>query len=62
MADIGSEGYLAVRIRMDDAELARNLPLGAAAAVAIYTDTGKFWHVLSEIDLRVKSWMNYIPF
>jgi multidrug resistance efflux pump len=62
MADIGSKGYLAVRIRMDDAELARNLPLGDAAAVAIYTDTGKFWHVLSEIDLRVKSWMNYIPF
>lgn len=62
VADIDSEGYLAVRIRLDDVDAARDLPLGAEGAVAIYTDSGKVFHPFSKIDLRLKSWMNYSPF
>lgn len=60
-ADVGSEGYLAVRITLDDEDLARQLPLGAAGAVAIYTDSGRPLHVMSKISLRMKSWLNYLP-
>jgi multidrug resistance efflux pump len=60
-ANVGSEGYLAVRITLDDEDLARQLPLGAAGAVAIYTDSGKLLHVMSKISLRMKSWLNYAP-
>ncbi len=60
-ANVGSEGYLAVRITLDDEDLARQLPLGAAGSVAIYTDSGKLLHVMSKISLRMKSWLNYAP-
>jgi multidrug resistance efflux pump len=62
VADAGSKGYLAVRITLDDAELAKQLPLGAAGAVAVYTDSGKTWHIISKITVRIKGWMNYMPF
>jgi multidrug resistance efflux pump len=60
-ANVGSKGYLAVRITLDDEDLARQLPLGAAGAVAIYTDSGKLLHVMSKISLRMKGWLNYLP-
>lgn len=61
-ANVGSKGYLVVRIRLDDKQLARELPLGAAGTVAIYTGKGKPFHVISKIALRMKAWMNYLPF
>jgi multidrug resistance efflux pump len=60
-ADVGSKGYLAVRIRLDDADLAKQLPLGAAGTLAIYTDTGKTWQIISKIVVRMKAWQNYLP-
>jgi membrane fusion protein (multidrug efflux system) len=60
-ASIGSKGRLAVRINLDDEELARKLPLGAAGTVAIYTDFGKPFHVISKINVRISAWMNYLP-
>jgi multidrug resistance efflux pump len=60
-ADVGSQGYLAVRITLDDEDLAKQLPLGAAGAVAIYTDSGKLLHIMSKISLRMKGWMYYLP-
>lgn len=62
VAKLGSKGYLAVRIHLDDAELARELPLGAAGSVAIYTDVGKPLHLISKLSLRMNAWMNYMPF
>lgn len=60
-ADVGSKGYLAVRIALDDPDLARELPLGAAGTTTIYTDSGKPWHIISKITVRIKMWMNYLP-
>ena len=61
-AAVGSKGYLVARIRLDDEQLARELPLGAAGTTAIYTDTGKPFHAISKIAIRMKGWMNYLPF
>ena len=36
-ATVGSKGFLAVRIKLDDEQFARELPLGAAGTTAIYT-------------------------
>ncbi len=60
-ADRKSKGHLLVRITLDDQELADDLPLGAAGSVAIYTNRGKPFHVISKITVRVKMWMNYLP-
>jgi hypothetical protein len=50
-----------VRIRLDDKELAKQLPLGAVGTIAIYTDTGKTWQIISKIVVRIKGWTNYLP-
>ncbi len=60
-ANLGSKGYLAVKIEMDDAELAKELPLGAAGTTAIYTDFGGPFHIITLITVRIKAWMNYVP-
>jgi multidrug resistance efflux pump len=61
VATVGSKGFLAVRINLDDEELARKLPLGAAGTVAIYTGWGKPFHLITKITVRLKAWMNYAP-
>ncbi len=38
-ADLGSKGFLVVRIHLHNDELARELPLGGVGSVAIYTQT-----------------------
>jgi multidrug resistance efflux pump len=60
--NLKSQGFLVIRITIDDQDLANKLPLGAASSVAIYTDTLKPLHVISKITLRMKSWINYAPF
>jgi multidrug resistance efflux pump len=62
-ANIGSQGFLVVRIYLDDEELAKELPLGAAGNVAIYTDFGKPFHVITKITVRIKAWVyQLLPF
>ncbi len=61
VATVGSRGFLAVRIRLDDEELARTLPLGAAGTTAIYSKFGKPFHLISKVALRIKGWMYYLP-
>ena len=58
---IGSKGFLFVRIFLDDEELAKELPLGGAGTIAVYTQTGKPFHVISKIALRMKAWIYYAP-
>jgi multidrug resistance efflux pump len=60
-ATIGSKGFLAVRINLDDEEFARQVPLGAAGATAIYTDVGKPFHAISKIVIRIKSMLFNLP-
>jgi multidrug resistance efflux pump len=60
-AKLGSKGFLAVRIILDDEALAQDLPLGGGGTVAIYTSFGKPFHLISKVALRIKSWLNYLP-
>lgn len=59
-ANVGSKGDLGVRIRLDDKELAKKLPMGAAGVTAIYSDFGKPFHVITKITVRIKGWMYYL--
>lgn len=60
-ANLGSKGFLVVRIVLDDEALAKELPLGAGGTTAIYTNSGHPFHVITLITVRIKAWMNYLP-
>jgi multidrug resistance efflux pump len=52
-----------VRIKLDDAKLAANLPAGTAGAAAIYTDRIKPSHIIRKVILRQIAIVNYVnPF
>jgi RND family efflux transporter MFP subunit len=52
-----------VRVKLDDADVARNLPAGAAGTAAIYTDRLKPTHVVRRVILRQIAILNYVnPF
>jgi multidrug resistance efflux pump len=52
-----------VRIKLDDAELARRLPAGSAGDAAIFTDRVRAAHVIRRVILRQIAILNYInPF
>jgi multidrug resistance efflux pump len=57
---IGSQGLLAVKIRLVDEVPPANLPLGAGGDVAIYTDHGKPVHIISKVTIRIKKWLLYV--
>jgi multidrug resistance efflux pump len=61
VATLQAKGFLAVRIKLDDKELEKELPLGGAGTVAVYTRKFKPLHVMSRISIRIKMWMNYLP-
>jgi multidrug resistance efflux pump len=60
-ADVGSKGSLLVKIRLDDDAAAAALPVGGAGAVAIYTQSGKPFQVISKVYMRMLCWLNYLP-
>lgn len=60
-ADVGSQGSLLVKIRLDDESAAAALPVGGAGAVAIYTQSGKPFQVISKVYMRMLCWLNYLP-
>jgi multidrug resistance efflux pump len=52
-----------VRVRLDDAEAARNLPAGTTGTAAIYTEHLKPTHVVRRVILRQIAIINYVnPF
>jgi multidrug resistance efflux pump len=52
-----------VRVKLDDAEVARNLPAGSAGTAAIYTEHLKPIHVVRRVVLRQVAILNYVnPF
>ena len=62
-ANIGSEGKLAVKLLLDDTELASSLAMGTAGTAVVYTDWGKPFQVISTVAVRINAWMYYInPF
>jgi RND family efflux transporter MFP subunit len=53
----------AIRVRLDDAELAKWLPAGATGTAAVYTDHVQVAHVIRKVILRQIAILNYvIPF
>jgi membrane fusion protein (multidrug efflux system) len=60
-ATVGSKGFLAVKITLDDASAAHELALGTAGTVAIYTDFGAPFHVISKVTVRMKKWLYFLP-
>ena len=61
VATVGSKGFLVVRIQLDDEDLAKKLPLGAAGTTSIYTGFGKPFHLISKVVVRIKSYMYFLP-
>ena len=57
---VGSQGYLAVKILVNDDQALPPLPLGAGGTVAIYTDHGKPVHIISKVAIRMKKWLLYV--
>ena len=56
-------GPLVVRIRLNDAAVAEDLPAGSAGAAAIFTDHIKSAHIICKVLLRQIAITNYInPF
>ncbi len=55
-----SAGRYAVRIRVDDPEVLDRLPQGAGCSVVAYTSTGKPFHVISKVAMRMTAWMAYL--
>lgn len=52
-----------VRIKLDDAELAKRLPAGSTGAAAIFTDHVKASHVVRRVMIRMTAILNYVdPF
>jgi multidrug resistance efflux pump len=49
-----------VRIRLDDADVARRLPAGSTGLAAVYTDRVKVSHVIRKVILRQAAILNYI--
>lgn len=60
-AQLGSPGILAVKISLNEDEPADELEMGAAGAVAIYTDWGKPFAMISKVTIRLKKWAYFLP-
>lgn len=50
----------AVLVKLDDAQLAEQLPQGAGGTMAVYTNAGKPVHVISRVALRMSAWLAYL--
>lgn len=53
-------GRYAVRIAFDDPDVLDRLPQGAGCSVAVYTNMGKPFHVISKVMMRMNAWMAYL--
>ncbi len=60
-ASIGSPGFLAVLIDMENSADAKELAMGTPGVVAIYTDHGKPFAMISKVTIRLKKWLYFLP-
>jgi len=60
-SSLGSEGFIATAIHLDDETLARELSLGEASAVAIYSQPEGPFHIVSRIYIRMLSLLFFLP-
>jgi len=59
-ASVHSSGKFAVKILLDDQQLAQSLPMGTAGMATIYTQKGKPFQIISTVTVRIKAWMYYL--
>lgn len=59
-ASVHSSGKFAVKIDLDDKELAKTLPMGTAGMATIYSSKGKPFQIISTVTVRIKAWMYYL--
>ncbi|MFN3152309.1 HlyD family secretion protein [Bremerella sp.] len=59
VSSLHSSGKFAVKIDLDDKELAKTLPMGTAGMATIYTSQGKPFQIISRVTVRIKAWMYY---
>lgn len=50
----------AVRVKLDDAQVASQLPQGTGGTMAVYTNGGKPVHIISRVALRMNAWLAYL--
>jgi len=60
-AAVGSHGFLAVKIRFSDENSIDDVEMGSAGIVAIYTDWGKPFDMISKVTVRMKKWLYFLP-
>jgi multidrug resistance efflux pump len=49
-----------VRVELDDEAVAAALPQGAGGSMAVYTDAGAPFHIISKVVMRMNAWMGYL--
>ena len=53
-----SSGYYAVRVKLD--EHAAEIPQGAGGTLAVYTQYGKPFHIITKVVMRMQAWLAYL--
>jgi len=53
-------GRWAVRVVLDDAEGVDAIPQSAAGQLAVYTQRGQPFHVISKVVMRMQAWLGYL--
>ena len=59
--DVGSPGFFAVKIRLNDKEQAAGLALGTPGTVAIYTGWAKPFALIGKVVIRMHKWLSSCP-
>jgi multidrug resistance efflux pump len=53
-------GRRVITVELDDGSLMRELGQGAQSIVAVYTDKGKPFHVITKVYMRMQAWFGYL--
>lgn len=53
-------GRWAIRVQLDDVGDAAELPQSTAGMLAVYTDRGQPFHVISKVVMRMQAWLGYL--
>jgi multidrug resistance efflux pump len=59
-SQVGSQGFMAVKIVLNDDQSLPQIPLGAGGTAAIYTNSGAPVHIISKVAIRMKKWLLYV--
>ncbi|TWU16561.1 HlyD family secretion protein [Allorhodopirellula heiligendammensis] len=60
---IHSSGQFAVKLKLDDESATTAMAMGTTGMATIYTGSGRPFHVISKVTVRIQAWMYYLlPF